>query len=108
MTLELGRERTAVALERGAQLGGEPLERRAQRRPPPLVQPALRRGATAALGAPALHPVGAAPRAGRDEPDVLLRLLPGEKSAKALDPDVAAPSQGFEHAGKDGVAVLVM
>src|SRR5205823_14498753 len=72
------------------------------------MQPALRRGATAALGAPALHPVGAAPRAGRDEPDVLLRLLPGEKSAKALDPDVAAPSQGFEHAGKDGVAVLVM
>src|SRR2546423_12306037 len=101
MTLRLGRDRTAAARDRGAQRGGEPLERRAQRRPPPLVQPALRRRATPALGAPALHAVGAAPRAGRDELNFLLGFLPGKKAGEVLDSYVVAPSQRLEHARQD-------
>src|SRR5207244_6730311 len=68
----------------------------------------LRRRPTTALGAPALHPVRAAPRTGRDDPDFLLGRPPCQEGREALDPNVATPRQGVEHAGEDRITVLVM
>src|SRR5207245_9835589 len=108
VALELGGQEPTVALEHGVQLSREPIEGRTQRRPPALVHGALRRRSTTALGAPALHPVRAAPRAGRDDPDFLLGRPPCQEGREALDPNVGTPRQGLEHAGEDDVAVLVM
>src|SRR5438552_835830 len=79
LALELRGQSSTLALEHGVQLSREPVEGRTQRRAPALLRGALRRGATAALGAPALHPVGTAPRAWCDEPHFLLGLVPGQE-----------------------------
>src|SRR5207247_856509 len=108
LALELRGQSSTLALEHGVQLSREPVEGRTQRRAPALLRGALRRGATAALGAPALHPVGTAPRAGCDEPHFLLGLVPGQERRETLDSNVVAPCQGLEHPGEDDVALLVM
>src|SRR5947207_1600899 len=82
---------SSIALEAGVELAREPVERFAQRRAPALLGGSLRRHAAATVRAPALHPVGAAPRRGRHE----LHLVPGrvscQKGGEVFDPNAAPP-----------------